>query len=211
MFSTVSPTVNIISTACWRCITWRLEYFLCWLVSSDLHCMKCLRCQWCPWGNSICRGAKYGDIKDTCIYGTYWEVMSLPYMHCGLQETGWRSLLENMDTSEILIITWPQLRDVAPLARVISKRRWLHREMYLTLLNSNKMVSRLTPSLSAPTIRKELPCLIEAWLLDSMLWLKWCVVPFLPNEAIDINVVYLVVHLAYGQPLGLLPSIICNL
>jgi hypothetical protein len=41
-----------------------------------------------------------------------------------------------------------------------------------------------------------------------MLWLKRCVVPTTPHEAISIEVVYPAVMLAYGRPLGLLPAMV---
>lgn len=39
-----------------------------------------------------------------------------------------------------------------------------------------------------------------------MLWLKCCIVPFALQEAFSASVVYLVVLLAYGHPLDLLPA-----
>lgn len=44
-----------------------------------------------------------------------------------------------------------------------------------------------------------------------MLWLKQCIVPSLPKDAIAIEVVYPVVFLAYGRPLKLLPSMVSKL
>lgn len=41
-----------------------------------------------------------------------------------------------------------------------------------------------------------------------MLWVKWCIIPSLPKKAIAINVVYLVVSLAYGRPFRLLSAIV---
>ena len=41
-----------------------------------------------------------------------------------------------------------------------------------------------------------------------MLWLKKCVGPTLPHEAITINVVYPAILLAHGRPLGLLPAMV---
>ena len=41
-----------------------------------------------------------------------------------------------------------------------------------------------------------------------MLWLKRCVVPTTPQEAISINVVYPAVMLAFGRPMGLLPAMV---
>jgi hypothetical protein len=41
-----------------------------------------------------------------------------------------------------------------------------------------------------------------------MLWLKKCVVPTLPHEAVSIDVVYPAVMLAYGRPIGLLPAMV---
>ena len=41
-----------------------------------------------------------------------------------------------------------------------------------------------------------------------MLWLKKCVVPTLPHEAISMDVVYPAVMLAYGRPIGLLPAMV---
>lgn len=41
-----------------------------------------------------------------------------------------------------------------------------------------------------------------------MLWLKKCVAPTLPHEAITVDVVYPAVLLAYGRPLGLLPAMV---
>jgi len=41
-----------------------------------------------------------------------------------------------------------------------------------------------------------------------MLWLKKCMVPTLPHEAISIDVVYPKVLLAHGRPLGLLPAMV---
>lgn len=44
-----------------------------------------------------------------------------------------------------------------------------------------------------------------------MLWLKQCIVPSLPKDAIAINMLYPVVLLAYGRPFGLLSAMVCNL
>jgi hypothetical protein len=41
-----------------------------------------------------------------------------------------------------------------------------------------------------------------------MLWLKKCVVPTLPHEAISMDVVYPAVMLACGRPIGLLPAMV---
>lgn len=43
-----------------------------------------------------------------------------------------------------------------------------------------------------------------------MLWLKRCVVPIEPKEALFVGVVYLAVLLAYGRPFSLLPAIVCG-
>lgn len=44
-----------------------------------------------------------------------------------------------------------------------------------------------------------------------MLWLKRCVIPSLPHDAIAIEVVYSVILLAHGKPLGLLLAIVCKI
>ena len=43
-----------------------------------------------------------------------------------------------------------------------------------------------------------------------MLWLKCCVVPTLPYEVIVADVVYLVVLLAYGKSIALLPAMVAE-
>lgn len=44
-----------------------------------------------------------------------------------------------------------------------------------------------------------------------MLWLKKCIVPHLPKEAITIDIVYKAVLLTHGCSLGLLLAKVCNL
>jgi len=44
-----------------------------------------------------------------------------------------------------------------------------------------------------------------------MLWLKRCVVPMLPHEVIVADVVYLVVLLAYGKSIALLPAMVVGI